>query len=124
MSTDKMQTIRISAATHKDVSQYAVRAGKKMGEVGDEIVRAGLAALASNGTARPVETAPVGDGARDTLLVGALDAGAADLVRKYRDEIAARPKRSEKLSLTETAARLITTGWNRLVAVQKHQAAK
>lgn len=121
----KMQTMRISAATHKDVSLFAAKREARIVDVGDEIVRAGLAALAGNGHAatppsRQEASAPIIDGDADGLLRAALDADALKLVRDYRDEIAARPKRAEKLSLAETAGRLIRTGWNRLVAVQKH----
>lgn len=43
------QVLRLSDDVHKEVSHYAAKREKKMSEVSDEIVRAGLAALARDG---------------------------------------------------------------------------
>lgn len=128
-----MQVLRLSDATHKDVSQYAAKHEKKMSEVSDEIVRAGLAALASNGVAKaapeaatPAET-PAPDKGADAKIRAALSGlpdGPLDLVVAYQEELGSREKRAEKITLAETCGRLVVTAYRRLTASQKYAAKK
>lgn len=117
-----MATIRVSDGTNKDVSQYAAKCGKKMSEVSDEIVAAGLRALTSVGeeTRRTIgETEPDAPRDGDALLKEALPAETMRLIRERRAEVKNRAKGAEDLTLVETCSALVTTGWNRIAAVQK-----
>lgn len=122
-----MATIRVSDETNKLVSHYAVKNGKTMAQVNDDIVRAGLAALSAPGD--PAE--PIAED-RATLLSRALrnitidgpdgEAGAlavidAETARWNASKRGANQQRTR----VETVLAALTTAVNRWAAANRYE---